>query len=182
MPYSSLTEREMLEQLLRIKNSSEETVKIESNKLDHQITNIKENQEKFNDLLTLTSDRLLDPVNGLFAKVANVNNKVEQMASNVSKIEQFNQSLNSVSIQVSALDVQVNKIDGLHNELQELKKLADNNEEAIKSIKRAAGEDFEELRGVITTKKSLAKLYWSLLGSIIMSMSSAVYILIKNLH
>lgn len=154
MSYKNFTEKQLLEELLSKKNSEEEFFNKFVNHIDHD----SKTQEKTAEIVEKLNEKLLDPDDGLFAKVAKLNTEVSFLAK------------------------QFEKLDLIDNEIKEIKKLADNNEDAIGIIKRAAGEDFEELRKLVDTRKSFSKLYWSLLGSIIVSIASIFYTLIKSIH
>lgn len=169
MPVQSPTEKQLLEQLLMKRDSSDELVKSQFEKLYVHIEHIQEKHEKTSDLIEKIHEKLSDPTEGLYAKVNKINTHIENINQD---IENINQDIVKITTENATFK----------GEGEKRNKAIEENTQVIGTLKRIAGTDLEDLRSIIETKKALSKLYWSLLLSLIISIASGIYTVFKNVH
>lgn len=163
-------EKELLEQINQ-KLISSKALNGGFDKLVVTVENIKEKQQETSEKLDTITNALYEPRDGLFARVQSIEYSTKTLTDDLSvrRSEIKNLAVKNEKEHEALIDF--NKKE--HEVLSE-------NSNLSRKLKRIAGSELEELVTVINFKKNVTKIYWSMIGLIVVSMAKLLWELITK--
>jgi len=158
-------DKELLEQIGRKINSSP-MLNGGFDKLVISVEHIREKQQESSEKLDKITQALYDPDEGLFSRMKTLEHKTENNNSEISEHISGDQKI------LKKIDEDILALSAGNKESQKLT-------ETAQRLKRIAGEDLEELSGVISFRKNVSKIYWSVISLVVISVLKLLYELAK---
>ncbi len=129
-------------------------------KLVLSVENIKKNQEDTSEKIDKMFETIYNPETGLFTRIYSLEHETKALKTTIDQSEEEDSSYKRK----------------VENEIKDTAEPKD----TTKRLKRIAGEDLQELANVISFKKNIAKIYWSMVAVIIVSIIKLIYELSKH--
>lgn len=125
-----------------------------NSELEHSSENFKRVEEKL--------DRIYDPENGLYARIAETENLINK---NEKQIEDISKNIGTF----------INRADETTKKIRELEKIAEDITGKIKLLNDVGGENYEEIKSTIKIKKNFSKAMWFVITGFIGTIAKIVW-------